>query len=337
MDLSGLSLHKIKPEWILPALGSTTLLRRISRPSLLRRLTGSHRRSDSDISACSDASELDNGRTTEDESTDTASVNGEPDGYSTPKKKISIRRRSRGPDMIKLPTIRSPMRSLDVHDNVFPYHEDGPRVSSPSSYEESVFDSPPSNGSPGRHRTDTLYAKPVFELSITGAKSIPFHSKCRLKGSTLEYSDTIFPPITDDFFKRARAIRRPAPSRGNSRAPSPLPGIIHDAVDVRQYLGPQQQPDVSPIHLSNGHTRVRKLNLSCNALASLDSLDADGPKSRTLYERLRKLEILELHQNNLESLPEQLFKVQYDHDNTYCNDLDIHNDQHICSDQHAYL
>ena len=311
MDLSGLSLHKIKPEWILPALGSTTLIRRISRPSLLRRLAGGHRRSDSDISGCSDASELDNGRTTEDESTDNASVNGEPDGYSTPKKKTSIRRHSRGPDIRKLPTIRSPMRSMDVHDNMFPYHEDGPQVS-PSSFEESVFDSPPSNGSPGRrHRTDTLYAKPVFELSITGAKSIPFHSKCRLKGGTLEHSDTIFPPITDDFFIRARGIRRPPPSRGSSRAPSPLPGIIHDAVDIRQYLGPQQQQDVSPIHINNGHTRVRKLNLSCNALSSLDSLGTDGQKSRTLYEKLRKLEVLELHQNNLESLPEELFKVRY--------------------------
>ena len=317
MDLSGLSLHKIKPEWILPALGSTTLLRRFSRPSLLQRLAGGHRRSDSDMSACSDASELvdDNGRTTEDESTDNVSVNGEyrePDGYSTPKKKTSIRRYPKGSDITKLPTIRSPMRSLDVHDNMFPYHEDGPSVS-PSSYEESVFDSPPNNESPGRHhRSDTLYAKPVFELSITGAKSIPFHSKSRLKGhksGTLEHSESIFPPITDDSCKRARAIRRPPPSRGNSRAPSPLPGIIHDAVDVRQYLGPQQQQDILPIHISNGHTRARKLNLSCNGLSSLDSLGADGPKSRTLYERLRKLEVLELHQNNLESLPEQLFKV----------------------------
>ena len=302
VDLSGLSLHKIKPEWILPALGSTTLLRKFSRPSLIKRL--GHRRSDSDIS---DTSELmdDNGRTTEDESTDSCR---EPDGYSTPKR-TSRRRYSMDS---RLPTISSPMATLDVHDNMFPYHEDGPRVS-PSSFEESVFDSPSSNGSPGRHhRTDTLYAKPVFELSITGAKSIPFHSKCRLK-CRLEHSDSIFPPITNDFFKRARVIRRPPPTRGNSRAPSPLPGIIHDAVDVRQYLGPQQQQDILPIHISNGQTRVRKLNLSCNALSSLDSLGIDGPKSRALYERLRKLEVLELHQNNLESLPEQLFKVSGEH------------------------
>jgi len=232
--------------------------------------------------------------------------NGEPDGYSTPKNK-NIRRVSRGPD---LPTIRSPMTSMDAHGNIFPYHEDGPTIS-PNSFDESVFDSPDNSKSPSRHRrsSDNLYAKPVFEFSITGAKSIPFHSRCHLKA--LEHSDSIFPPITTDFCRRARYIRRPSPSRGNSRAPSPLSGILHDTVDcTRQYYTPQQ--DIQPIYVSNGQSRVRKLNLSCNGLSSLDSLDVDGPKVRTLQERLKRLEVLELHQNSLESLPEQLFKVCHD-------------------------
>lgn len=302
VDLSGLSLHRIKPEWILPALGSATL-RRFSRPSLIHRLSH-HRRnpSDSEISVCSDATD-----DTGDEPTDTSNTSGSiseypaVNGYSTPKSKTS-QRSSRAPD---LPTISSPMRSLEVNENMFFYHEDGPRIS-PKSF-DSVFDSPPSTESPSRHRqSGNLYAKPVFELSITGAKSIPFHSKCRLK-SKLEQSDSIFPPITDDFWTRTRGMRRPPPSRGNSRAPSPLPGIVHDA-DVRQYLV-QPQPDIVPLHFTNGQTKVRKLNLSCNGLSSLDSLDADGSKSRALYEKLRKLEVLELHQNNLEGLPEQFFRV----------------------------
>ena len=303
MDLSGLSLRKIKPQWILPALGSTTLLRRMSRPSLLQKRP--RYSCDSDISAGSDPpSELmdDTGRTTEDESTDEAGESYHRD--STPMR--NIRRYSKGPN-IKLPPIRSPMRPMDMHDNMFPYHQDGPSVS-PSSGEESVFGSPPSTSSPCRiHRSDNLYAKPVFELSITGAKSIPFHKKCRRKCS-LEHSDSIFPPITNDICIQARSLRRPPQSRATSRAPSPLPGIIHGAVDVRQYFTPQEQ-DVLPIHICNGQTRVRKLNLSCNALTSLDSLATDGSKSRALYEKLRKLEVLELHQNNLESLPDQLFKV----------------------------
>lgn len=316
VDLSGLSLQRIRAEWLLPALGSTTLLRRVSRPSILQRLYyHKHSTSDSDISLCSDAaSELldDNGRMTEESTdsnipisvTDHIVENGEPNGYSTPKNK-NIRRVSRGPD---LPTIRSPMTSMDAHGNIFPYHEDGPTIS-PKSFEESVFDSPSNSKSPNRHRrsSDGIYAKPVFEFSITGAKSIPFHSRCRLK-HTLEHSDSIFPPITNDFCRRACSIRRPLPSRGNSRAPSPLSGILHDTMDgCRQYYIPQQ--DILPIHISNGQSRVRKLNLSCNGLSSLDSLDVDGPKVRTLQEKLRRLEVLELHQNNLESLPEQLFKV----------------------------
>lgn len=230
-------------------------------------------------------------------------------GHSTPKSKTS-QRRSRAPD---LPTISSPMRSMEVNENVFPYHEDGPRIS-PKSF-ESVFDSPSSTESPSRHRqSGNLYAKPVFELSITGAKSIPFHSKCRLK-CALEQSDSIFPPLTDDFPTRPRGMRHPPPSRGNSRAPSPLPWVVHDT-DVRQYLV-QPQQDVVPVHFTNGQTRVRKLNLSCNSLLSLDSLDADGSKSRALYERLRKLEVLELHQNNLEGLPEQFFRVSGHYTLTY--------------------
>lgn len=307
VDLSGLSLRRIKPEWILPALGSTTLLRRCSRPSLLQRLSN-HRRSASDSEASDAASELqdDGGRTTEDEPSDTSTTH-ESDVHSTPKNKST--RRSRGQDINMLPTISSPMAIVDVHDNIFPYHEDGPRIS-PSSFEESVFDSPNNSGSPSRHRRNSeyLYAKAVFEFSVTGAKCIPFHSKCRLK-SALDYSDSIFPPITNDFCKRARSIRRSLHSRGPSRAPSPLPGLLHDAVDMRPYLVPSQQDTILPIQISNGHTRVRKLNLSCNGFSSLDSLDADGSKSRTLYERLRKLEMLELQQNSLESLPERLFRV----------------------------
>ena len=221
VDLSGLSLHKVKPEWILPALGSTTLLQRFSW--------------------------------------------------------------------------------------------------SPKSF-KSVLDSPPSTESPSRHRQNAnLYAKPVFELSITGAKSIPFHSKCRMK-CTLEQSDSIFPPITDDFCTRARTMRRPPPSCGNSRAPSPLLGIF-DVADVRQYLV-QRQQDIVSLHISSAETRVRKLNLSCNSLSSLDSLDADGSKSHALHERLRKLEALELYQNNLDDLPEQFFRVSGH--NTYSNDHDTH-------------
>ena len=336
VDLSGLSLHKIKPEWILPALGSGTMVRRFSRPSLIRRLSN-HKRNPSD-SEISDITSEDNG----DESNSSAfdsSNSSDPvaNGYSTPRRK-STQRHSIAPG---LPTISSPMVSMEVHDNMFPYHEDGPRIS-PKSF-ESVFDSPPSAGSPSRHRQNgNLYAKPVFELSITGAKSIPFHSKCHMK-CTLEQSDSIFPPITDDFCTRARTMRRPPPSRGNSRAPSPLPGIVHDT-DVRQYLV-QPQQDVVSLHISSTQTRVRKLNLSCNGLSSLDSLDADGSKSRALYERLKKLEVLELHQNNLDGLPEQFFRVSshnlysYDHDtpysdhdthtlmimiHAYCNDHDTH-------------
>lgn len=306
VDLSGLSLRKIKPEWILPALGSSTI-RRVSRQLRLSRSSYPKRSiSDSEISVCSDGtSELmdDNG----DDPTDHSSADSrEPDGYSTPKNRS--RRYSRGPD-IRLPTIRSPMMmSEDVHDNMFPYHEDGPRIS-PSSFVESVFGSPPSDGSPSRHRRYlNLYAKPVFESSITGAKSIPFHDKCKLNCAALENSDSIFPPITNDFCKRAaHSMRRPSQSRSNSRAPSPLPGIVHDTLDVRYFTPPQQ--DFIPVQISNSPIRVLKLNLSCNGILSLDSLDADGAKSRTLHERLRTLKELELHQNNLESLPDQLFRV----------------------------
>lgn len=304
MDLSGLSLQKIKPEWILPALGSTTLSRRASRPTLIERLS-THKRSNTSDSEISDppSEQCDDTGDEPHDSSNTSSVSRESvDGYSTPKNKTNGRR-FRGPD---LPTIKSPMMSMELHGNMFPYHEDGPTVS-PRSFDESVFDSPPSNGSPSRHRSNgNLYAKPVFELSITGAKSIPFHSKCRLK-CALEHSDSIFPPITNDVCARSRNVRQPPPTRGNSRAPSPLPGIVHDSMDVRPYPS-QPQQDVLPLHIGS-HTRVRRLNLSCNGISSLDPLDADGLKSRTLYERLRKLEVLELHQNNLESLPEQLFKV----------------------------
>lgn len=231
------------------------------------------------------------------------------DGYSSPKKKAS-QHHSKAPNR---PTITSPVMSMEVHDNIFPYHTDGPRIS-PESF-ESVLHFPPSTKSPSRYRQNcNLYAKPAFEFSITGAKSIPFHSKCHLKSTVEQRDNSIFPPVTDDFCTRARTMRHPPPSHDSSRAPSPLPGIVHDAVDVRQYLIQPQQGTVS-LNTTNDQTRVHKLNLSCNDLSSLDSFDADGSNSRALYERLRKLEVLELHQNNLDGLPEQFFRVS-DH-NTY--------------------
>jgi len=334
VDLSGLQLQKIRVDWILPALGAATLSRRPSI-SLFKRLKHTesfqhHRRfSDSEISICSDAGSDDGGLQTlisgEDDIV-TGSIPISIPGFSPPEhdddfsppNKARLHRISRSPDHHKLPPIMSPMHgSLNVSQgNAQNYTVWGPTVSPRPSLDESLFyaSSSEHDSSVRRRRTsDSFHSKPVFNFSITGAKSIPFQRKSNsLKGTGLDHSNELFAPPTNELLKRAHSVRHPTRSHNNSRAPSPLPGTRDSSrssslsYESHGYTSPSlltyQMPPLS--------TYVRRLNLSGNSLSSLESLSTDDAKTQALYDRIKKLEVLELQQNNLDNLPEQLFKVR---------------------------
>ena len=336
VDLGGLQLQKIRLDWILPALGAATLSRRPSL-SLFRRLKHTesfqhHRRnfSDSEISIYSDTGSDDGNLSTliggEDDTTGSSgsipiSITGfsppEHDDNFSPPNKTRLHRISRSPDHHKLPPIMSPMHgSLNVSQgNAQNYTVWGPTIS-PSLDESLFYASSSEHTSPVRRRrtSDTFHSKPVFNFSITGAKNIPFHGKSNsLKRDGLDHSNELFAPPTNELLKRAHSMRCPGRSHSNSRAPSPSTGVRDNSrsssfsYESYAYTPPSllsyQTPPLS--------TYVRRLNLSCNFLSSLDSLSTDDAKTQALYDRIKKLEVLELQQNNLDNLPEQLFKVRY--------------------------
>ena len=330
IDLSGLQLQKIHVDWILPALGAATLSRRPSI-SLFKRLKHTesfqhHKRlSDSEISIYSDTGSDDGGLPTliggEDDIT-TGSVPISITGFSPPEhddnfsppNKTRFHRISRSPDHHKLPPIMSPMHgSLNVSQgNAQNYTVWGPSVS-PSLDEPLFYASGSEHTSPVRRRrtSDSFYSKPVFNFSLTGAKSIPFHGRSNsLKHVELDHSNELFAPPTNELLKRAHSMRHPARSHSNSRAPSPMRDSSRSSSFSYEPHG-FTSPSLLGYQIPPLSTYVRRLNLSCNSLSSLDSLSTDDSKTLALYDRIKKLEVLELQQNNLDSLPEQLFKVSH--------------------------
>jgi len=334
VDLSGLHLQKLRLDWILPALGAATLSRRPS-VSLFKRLKHSessqrHRRnfSDSEISVYSDTGSDDSVPSVllgvDDDvigNNNTIPMGFSPpehdDNFSTPSK-ARLHRISRSPDHYRLPPIMSPMHaSLDAS-NAQDYTERGPTIS-PSLDEPLLYGSSPEHVSPVRHHrtSDSFHSKPVFNFSITGAKSIPFHNKSNsLKRIRLDHSNELFAPPTNELLKRAHSVRCSAPSHPCSRAPSPSPGSRSSSFSNESfgYTSPSQLGYQMP-PLS---TYVRRLNLSGNNLSSLDSLSTDDLRTQTLYDRIKKLEVLELQQNDLDNLPEEFFKVRHDTCNHMC-------------------